>query len=184
MDRKEAIRYISILLGGTLVGAEAFLSGCRSADKATFSKDDILYLNEIADTILPETSSPGAKAANVGAFMTIMIDDCYSNEEKIIFRNGMKQIDIEASKEYGRSFVKLSKEERHSLLIKLDKEQKEYTSKKKEDDPAHYFRMMKELTLLGYFSSEEGCTKARRYLPVPGSYVGCVDYKKGDKIIV
>jgi len=184
MDRKEAIRYITLLLGGTLVGAEAFLSGCRSADREEFTEGEIRFLDEVADTILPETTTPGAKAAAVGLFMTVMINDCYSNEEKVIFRNGMKQIDLNSSKQFGKSFVKLSATQRHTILSAIDKEQKEYTKTKKDDAPVHYFRMMKELTLLGYFTSEIGCTKARRYMPVPGSYTGCVDYKRGDKIIV
>jgi hypothetical protein len=52
---------------------------------------------------------------------------------------------------------------------------------KKPEDDNHYFRMMKELTLLGYFTSEIGSTQARRYVPVPGRYEGCIPYKKGDK---
>jgi len=67
------------------------------------------------------------------------------------------------------------------LLVELDKEQKAYASNKKKDDPAHYFRMMKELTLWGYFTSEAGATKALRYVAVPGRYEGCIDYKKGEK---
>lgn len=43
------------------------------------------------------------------------------------------------------------------------------------------FRMMKELSVLGYFNSEEGVTQALRYLPVPGKYDGSYPYKKGDK---
>jgi len=44
--------------------------------------------------------------------------------------------------------------------------------------------MMKELTLYGYFTSQPGVTKAKRYMPVPGKYIGCVDYHKGEKAIV
>jgi len=65
--------------------------------------------------------------------------------------------------------------------VELDKEAKDYMSKKKPDEPSHYFRMMKELTLWGYFTSEVGATKALRYVAVPGRYEGCIPYKKGDK---
>ena len=71
--------------------------------------------------------------------------------------------------------------QRHTLLVQLDNEQKEYTASKAADQPAHYFRMMKELTLLGYFTSEAGCTKAKRYVSLPGKFEGCIPYKKGDK---
>ena len=77
--------------------------------------------------------------------------------------------------------MEISPQQRHDLLLQLDKEQKDYMTNKKETDPPHYFRMMKELTLLGYFTSEIGCTQARRYVETPGSYNGCVPYKKGDK---
>ncbi len=71
--------------------------------------------------------------------------------------------------------------QRTAVLIEMDNEQKNYQKAKKKEDPNHYFRMMKELTMLGYFTSEVGATKALRYLPVPGKYDGDVPYKKGDK---
>ena len=72
-------------------------------------------------------------------------------------------------------------EQRHDLLVDLDKEMKDYQKSKKETDPTHYFKMVKELTLLGFFTSEVGATKALRYVAVPGKYEGCIPYKKGDK---
>lgn len=74
-----------------------------------------------------------------------------------------------------------SPDQRKALLTDIDKEAKEYAKTAKGDDPKHYFRMMKELTLLGYFTSEPGATQALRYVPVPGKYEGCIDYKKGDR---
>ena len=78
MERREAVQYISLLLGGTIVGGSAFLTGCKSetGKEGAFSEDDIAYLDEVANTILPDTpASPGAKAAKVGAFMTVMVND-------------------------------------------------------------------------------------------------------------
>jgi hypothetical protein len=177
MNRKEAIEYISLLLGGTMVGASALLSSCNNEEKKMTSSEDTAFLDEVADTILPETSTPGAKAAHVGAFMLMMVNDCYDEKDQKIFKDGMKII-------RDRSFIQLTSQQRHDLLVEIDKEQKEYTKNKKDTDPAHYFRMMKELTLLGYFSSKPGVTLAKRYMPVPGKYIGCVDYKKGEKAIV
>jgi len=184
MERREAVQYIALLLGGTLVGANSFITGCKTADKkdnATFSQEDVAYLNEVADTILPTTSTPGAKAANVGQFMTVMVNDCYEAKDQKIFHEGLKKLDNAADKAYNASFVKLTPQQRHDLLVKVDAEQKDYSKTKKENDPTHYFRMMKELTLLGYFTSEIGTKQARRYEPVPGRYEGCIPYKKGDK---
>jgi hypothetical protein len=184
MERKEAIQYITLLLGGTMVGVNSLLSGCKLEDKKLFSAEEIEYLDEIADTILPETATPGAKAAKVGSFMVVMVNDCYEKKDQAIFKKGMDTINDLSSAKYGSGFIKLAPDQRHELLLQIDTEQKEYTKNKKEDDPAHYFRMIKELTLLGYFTSQPGVTKAKRYMPVPGKYIGCVDYHEGEKAIV
>jgi len=183
MDRREAVQYISLLLGGTVVGGNAFLTGCKSntGKEGTFSEDDIAYLNEIANTILPDTSTPGAKAAKVGEFMTVMINDSYEEKDQKIFHDGMDKLNEFSKKTYDNSFMKLNGQQRHDLLVQLDREQKDYMKNKKKEEPSHYFRMMKELTLLGYFTSEIGCTKARRYVETPGKYDPCIPYNKGDK---
>jgi hypothetical protein len=183
MKRREAVQYISLLLGGTIIGSNYFLEGCKSKTGVSmaFTPEDVSYLDEIADTILPATKTPGAKAAKVGQFMTVMINDCYDADDQKIFHEGMNKLDDFANKTYNDPFMKLNPQQRHDLLVKLDSEQKDYMTKKKKEDPSHYFRMMKELTLLGYFTSEIGCTQARRYIETPGKFEGCVPYAKGDK---
>jgi len=113
--------------------------------------------------------------------MTRIVKDCYTEKDQKIFTDGMQQLDAASKKKSGKSFLDSSPVQRHDLLVDLDKEQKAYTDAKKKDDPAHYFRMIKELTLWGYFTSEPGATKALRYVAIPGKYEGCIDYKKGDK---
>lgn len=183
MDRREAVKYISLLLGGTIVGGSAILSGCKSKTGVTldFTTDQIAWLNEVAETILPATGSPGAKAAKVGEFMKVMVNDCYEKKDQDTFMAGFNKLDDSSEKMYDLEFMKLTPEQRHDLLVSLDKEQKEYMASKKAEEPVHYFRMMKELTMLGYFTSEIGSTKALRYVERPGSFDGCIDYKKGDK---
>ncbi len=187
MNRREALSSVALLLGGTIIGAEVFLSGCTNADKKigmaglNFSPDDISFLDEVGDTIIPATDTPGAKEAKIGEFMHTIVRDCYEPENQKIFMDGMGKLNEASKTKSGKYFVESSPAERKALLIDLDKEQKEYTAKKKPTDPAHYFRMMKELTIWGYFTSEPGATKALRYVAVPGRYEGCVPYKKGDK---
>ena len=183
MDRREAVKYISLLLGGTIVGGSAILSGCKSKTGVSldFTPDQTAWLNEVADTILPATKSPGAKAAKVGEFMKVMVNDCYEKRDQDTFMEGFQKLDEFSEKMYDTTFLKLTPEQRNTLLVSLDKEQKEYMANKKAEDPGHYFRMMKELTLLGYFTSEIGSNQALRYVEKPGRYDGCVDYKKGDK---
>jgi hypothetical protein len=206
MERREAVKYISILLGSAVIGADAFLTGCKTKTGSIhdWSNDDIAYLNEIGETILPRTSTPGAKDANVGQFMTVMVNDCYEESDQKVFRDGMDKLNDAADEKFNEKFMKLTPQQRHDLLVELDKEAKDYQKKVndfngKEDIKErtenqkgnlkyvrqhmspHYFIMMKQLTMLGFFTSKPGMTQALRYEPVPGRYDGCVPYKKGDK---
>jgi hypothetical protein len=187
MNRREALSSVALLLGGTILGAEMFLSGCTNADKnigasgLQFSPDDISFLDEVGETIIPATSTPGAKETKIGEFMKTIVNDCYEERDQKIFVDGMKKLDDASKKMNNKSFLESTPEQRHNLLVALDKEQKDYMAAKKSEDPPHYFRMMKELTLWGYFSSEAGATQALRYIAVPGRYEGCIPYKKGDK---
>lgn len=213
MNRREAVQYISLLVGGTMVGGTAFLSGCKSKTGVSmiFTDADISLLDEIADTILPATKTPGAKAAKVGQFMTVMVNDCYEAPDQTIFHEGLAKIDAASKDKNGKSFMESTPQQRHDLLVDLDNKVKDENNKinkyvssltadqrtqmriqqdftgsdplddKRRENPNYYFQMMKELTLLGYFTSEIGCTQARRYVERPGSYNGDLPYKKGDK---
>ena len=224
ITRREAVLRVSALLGGAaLIGGNALLTGCRddSGDKsitgsfAPFTADEIAFLDEVADTILPATSTPGAKAAQTGAFMALIVTDSYSLADQKAFREGMEKLN-ERSREMNKApFMETTPQQRLSLLEVLDREQKtdadtrrEDQKKKKEaekfltdqrqeaaadapdaaaapaitaDPPRHYFRMMKELALLGYFTSEIGATQALRYTETPGRYDPCVPYTPGEK---
>lgn len=179
MNRREALAATATLLGVTITGAQMFLSGCTPTEKKISSLGDIdtALLDEIGDTILPETaSSPGAKAARIGEFMKMIVSDCYSELEQRTFVDGIGKLLALCRDTYNDSFINLSPSKRIELLTKLDTEAASFSSTKKEDGPDHYFSMIKQLTLWGYFTSEPGATKALRYVPIPGRYDGCVDY--------
>ena len=188
IGRREAIKRVSVLLGGVaLVGGSSLLASCGRerppAGQAVgkFSGNDVTLLDEVADTILPATSTPGAKAAKVGPFMALMVTDCYDEKDQQVFRDGVAKLESASMKMNGKSFMESSPAQRVALLQSLDREQHDYMHSKKPDDRAHYFRMMKELTLLGYFTSEIGYTQALRYRESPGHYDPCVPYAKGEK---
>jgi hypothetical protein len=210
MNRRDLLKKIAILTGGVVVGGEVFLTGCKSgpSTEVGFTQANIALLDEIGETILPATSSPGAKAAKIGEFMKVIVNDCYEEKDQRIFHEGIGKLNDACSKTKGKSFMDCTPQERHDFLVTLDKEAKDYQKKKsefdkqqqeiqqkeqtdkgekdpvKEEMPTHYFTMMKQLTLWGYFTSKEGMMQALRYVPVPGKYQGCIDYKKGDKIQV
>lgn len=183
---------MALLLGGSVLGADIFIqTGCkgRSGEKKMaekpeqdfFTKEEISFLDEVGETIIPRTDTPGAKDAKVGETINMLVKDCYSKNDQRTFRDGMKTIDKLSSDKYSADFMKLQPAQRTELLTELDKEQREYQKNKKEEEPNHYFRMMRELVLLAFFSSEPGATKVLRYVAVPGKYDPCIPYTTGEK---
>lgn len=186
MNRRDALSRVALILGGTVVGAEFFLSGCKANEEkygtsVNFTERDIAYLDEIAETIIPKTDTPGAKEAKVGAFMTVMVKDTYNEQQQKIFLDGMNTLNEASNKKFSSGFLAITPAQRKELLIEIDGEQKTYAKDKKKEDPPHYFTLMKQLTLLGYFTSEPGATQALNYVAIPGRYDACIPYKKGDK---
>ena len=244
ITRREAIWRVTALMGGVaLIGGTAMMTGCKDGGGSStlgtaeaFTPDDIAFLDEVADTILPTTKTPGAKAAKTGAFMALMVTDSYSADNAKIFRDGMRALDDASKKANNVGFMAATPEQRLALLKVLDQEQKTSSDKidadrradaehrrettapavpdsvkagkpnasdahqpdqRKENAPEattdtyntaglfkspphHYFRMMKELSLLGYFTSQIGVTQAQHYAETPGRYDPCIPYTKGD----
>jgi hypothetical protein len=183
LTRREAIRRVSALFGGAvLVGQSAWLTGCATlASRRPFAESDIVLLDEIADTILPETKTPGAKAAGVGPFMAMMVEEAYDPREQDVFRGGLETLERESRMQNGGGFIASSPAQRLVLLERLDLEAIEYMRQPGAEARPHYFRMIKELTLLGYFTSEIGYTQAMRYAETPGRWEPSIPYAAGDK---
>jgi hypothetical protein len=233
ITRRDAIQRVTALLGGmALVGGNALLVACTddrsaivSGDSSLFTADEIALLDEIADTILPETGTPGAKAAAVGPFMAHMVGATYDEDEQRVFRDGLRRLDEASQEMHGASFMEATPQQRLALLEAIDQEQMDYMNAREAarrerdqptevpdaevaeadtasleqtretmtaqeptgalavtaDAPAHYFRMMKELALLGYFTSEIGYNQAMRYVETPGRFDPCVPYSPGDR---
>ena len=187
MNRRELLKMVAAATGGVVIGGEFFLAGCKNPDagvgeSATFGESDIAFLDEVAETIFPKTSTPGAKDARVGQYMSVMVTDCYEAKDQEAFRDGMKKINEACDKMHKHGFMKASPEQRKELLVSLDKERTEYQKTKKKEDPNHYFQAFKQLTIMGYFTSKEGREGATNYQPVPCKYQGDIPYKKGDKV--
>jgi len=174
MERRELLKLIASATGMALIGTPttAFAYGNLPVLDAAniFTDAQVATLDEIAETILPRTQTPGAKDAGVGLFMAQYATDCYSTTEQQTFRNGLHDINARA----GGSFVALSPQARTQLLVTLDAETKECRS----GDP-HYFTMLKQLAIFSFFTSKVGATEVLRYVAIPGYYDGEADYVPG-----
>jgi hypothetical protein len=195
MNRRDALERVALLVGGVVSAPTllAFLEGCTPGNQSGaaafsgFTKDQLSLVAEIAETILPATDTPGAKDAKVAEFIELMLKDCYYPKDQNSFASGLEEI----SK---KGFAKASADERVKLLTEAEDyayQFREETSQKRklandsqqpfEEPGVPFFSLMKELTLLGYFTSEVGATSALDYVPVPGRYEGCTTLEPNQK---
>jgi hypothetical protein len=177
MNRREALKATTAILGGVLITSNGFLIACeRDTNRAAgkiLSVDDQSLIEEIADTLLPTTpSSPGAKAAGAGAAINLLLTDCYEPDQQERVLNGLKEFRSMCSKRCGDNFASLPQKEREQVLREVDAEAQKA-------GPTHYFSFVRDLSLQAYFSSQVGMTKALRYVMVPGKWVGCVPLSPG-----
>src|SRR5690554_4267765 len=106
MNRREALNRVALLVGGTVIGGHLFLEGCtRPATKTVeslFDDKQINFLGDVSDVILPQTATPGAKEAGVGAFIPVMIRDCYTEEDQKIFVNGLDKLEASSKGKFNK----------------------------------------------------------------------------------
>ena len=150
-----------------------FLSSCKTTDRelrAGFFNDDEFNLIEgIADVLLPATSTPGALDAKVPFFLDLVIKNCMTKQDQQSIKNGLQQMNDK------EKFSSLSSAEKLNVIKKID------DAAFKDDATTTWFRIVKKLSLIGYFTSREGMTKAVSYVKVPGDYKACIPYKQGEK---
>jgi gluconate 2-dehydrogenase gamma chain len=176
MDRREAIKRTAWIMGGA-VSAPALigiLKGCTAKPtldwKPVFlTAEQGALVSEVAEIIIPKTDTPGAKDVGVPGFIDQMVNECFQKEDQDKFLNGLKAFDEDAKKEYGDAFVELDAEQQTAFVKKVHD-----AAVNSEETDRPFILALKELTMLGFFTSEAGATQVLQYNPVPGSYNGCV----------
>lgn len=181
LSRRQAILQLATLMGASLAGPRLLAAAFGPDATRGFSSADLALLDEIGETIIPATDVPGAKAAGIGAFMAMMVNTCYDPPEQNAFKTGLKTLAEGFRARFRVDFAEGSAAQRTAYLNELDAEQGVHSARRSAEQPHHYFRIMKDLTILGYFTSEIGATQALRYEEVPGRYDGDAPYRKGDR---
>ena len=181
MNRRELLQRVALLMGGTLSAPAvlAVLNGCSPKPSAGWqplflSQEEGAMVEDIAELIIP-----GARAVGVPAFIDVILKDAYPNEDQVRFVSGLKDFD-EEMRDHGKPFLERPQAQRlellqqvHDLAVAAEKKQAD------KDVPAGerkrpFVLMMKELTLLGFFTSQVGATQVLQYEPVPGGFQACI----------
>ena len=188
MTRREAIQRATMVLGYAVTGPAlvGILNGCKAAPELPFrpaflSTDQAQLVVALTDVIMPKTDTPGAVEAGVPQFIDDMLLAVYTQADKDRVTKGLGAFDEEAKAAYGDAFALLRKEDQVALV----KKHHDALAGKAGDSSAGWWRAsgggekpfmveMKELILLGFFTSQPGATEVLQYNQAPGPYKGCL----------
>lgn len=164
MQRRDALKKTALFIGSIAIAPELLAKALAdpAPTLARLPADRLALLAEMADTILPDTDTPGAKAAKVQDYIAVVVEDCFPPDKRPLFWNGLEAAEKQCIATNGKSFVDCSVAERTAFFTKLQAEQRDGDS---------FWRQLKGLTLNGYFTSEIGATQALNYDPIPGGWI-------------
>ncbi len=178
ISRRQALQHLTHLVGGALSApaVSAILSGCRAdpahaawaPESLTVSQADLL--GTLVDLIIPATDTPGAKDVGVPAFIDKVLVDWVEPDDRARFQTGLAAVDEEMRDAHGVSFLEATPEHQNALVTRLDQEA--IDARRRGANPLPFFATLKELTLVGYYTSEIGATQELHWLALPGRYDG------------
>lgn len=174
MNRREALRQTALAAGAAALWASLpARTWAALAAPADWSAADEALFTLIGDTIIPATAtSPGAGSVAIGRFIITQVTDCHPPQSVDTLRRALREIDAASRQRFSQPFGALSVAEREQVLTAYEAAPQ---------SGAHPFRLVKELTLLGYFTSEPGATQALRHDPIPGAFHGSVKLAPADR---
>lgn len=174
IDRRDLLQRAAMLLGGTLASGTVagVLAGCTATPQPAggvwrfFTPAEGATMTAMADQIIPRTDTQGAVDVGVPAFIDRLMADFYQDRERDVLRAGLARADADARARHDASFAALASDQQIALMQVYDREA--FEANRQGANPPHFFRLMKELTTTGFFTSEYGATQFLRYDPVPG----------------
>lgn len=186
MNRRKALR--RIVLAG--LGSGLLFSGYRWYD--WHKTPDMPWLQEhkdlvaaLAETIIPSTSTPGAREAGVADYILVMLRDATDRMTANKFIDGLKDLDHYARSHYDHPYPQCSLEDQQTILRHFEEKAKPFNALAGKIENAYlgtpFYYTLKRLTVQGYCTSEAGATKGLAYLYIPGRYQGCIPLQPGQK---
>jgi hypothetical protein len=189
MDRRTLLRNTALVLGGIASSSvtRAVLAGVDgriAIQKPVFTTLQREQCSLLTEMIIPRTDTPGAIEAGVPRFLEVMVSDWYTDRERAIFFSGLEMLDNYCTDSFNKRFLECDQDQRISALEQAEKDSEGYKADADgmtgegegslmpgpEDEGKPFFIKLKELTVLGYYTSEVGAKQELRYDPMPMEY--------------
>ena len=155
MQRRGFLRQISLaatlpLAAGALGWSSVFTRAAAApatGSSVGLGPSQAEFVSLFADTLIPVTDTPGAVAAGVPAFLTLLFNEWFLPEEQASFLAGIEELG-------GTAFSRRSANERLELLRTWDAAATAHAH-----DPGQergFYSRLRGLVLIGYYTSDVG----------------------------
>ncbi|MDX1590820.1 MAG: gluconate 2-dehydrogenase subunit 3 family protein [Balneolaceae bacterium] len=174
IDRKEAIKRTAALMGGVVFAPSILgvLKGCTASpggwSPELFNSRQAAFTTAMANTILP-----GAVEQGVPAFIESMVKDIYTEEQREMYLEAMDDMMDKCLDEMGSEFADLEEGSQFEFATLENNSAIEAGF----GAGPQFFLILKELTMVGFFTSEYGATEVLRYQEIPGTYQACIPFE-------
>lgn len=205
MERREVLKLLSTTLVVSAFPADALSlfrqvheQAARLPGLRTLNTHQNATVTTIAELIIPETDTPGAKGAKVNEFIDLLLTEWFEPSETKEFLAGLEQVDTGSRSLYSTDFVDAKPEQQMELMKQMDDTAMEFVRRQRATShtlapqssqaaaqpdvqkpeqtkrmPTNFFYQMKKLTLVGYYTSEIGFEKELGKTIIPSGHAGC-----------
>jgi Gluconate 2-dehydrogenase subunit 3 len=146
------------ITAGTVVAIGGMLEAAP-AKPLFFTPAEFSLVDELTEIIIPaDDHSPGARAAQVAAFIDKSLAESVEPEAKQLWRDGLKRVDEISDEMHGVAFMKADRPKREAVLTRMSAHE---TDSKAKAEP--FFTELKERTVHAYYTSKIGIHTEMEY---------------------
>jgi hypothetical protein len=174
MQRRELIKQMAAaltVLSTSTAFADAVTNYSDGGSSSTLDEDQLALLAQLVDVIIPVTDTPGASAAGVHKFIAYMLEHYYDQDQNHAFQSGLLALEQSAQGHFNTSLSAADPDQKLTLFNALERQRKISAER-------DFVVWLKELTVMGYYTSEIGATEELRFLAIPGTYSACIDFSE------
>lgn len=180
ITRRELIRNVVLasvgLLSTSVLAGEPFVvrePGGPVRKGQALTEPQMALLRELVELIIPQTETPGAAATDTHGFIDDQLAHCQAPDEATHFIAELDRLGDLLSQHWGADLTNFSAGDKQAVMRAFALHDAPFEALSED-----FFYKLKELTVIGYYSSEAGASRELVYLPIAGGYMG--DFKVAD----
>jgi hypothetical protein len=173
MSRRKFLKQVALVLGTSVSSSlsAAVLKGITtnsSSPNSALSTEQQQVISLLSERIIPKTDTPGAIEAGVPEFINVIVTDWYTCDERRDFLSGINEMESYCLQQFNCSLVQATSSQHDLVLAEFESK----VERNKDSDRSSIFSTLRELVVVGFFTSKKGAMQALKHNHVAGQFIG------------